>query len=253
MAERQPIKSPVEFRSDYHQHPLQAVFNNILFEFDWRDVGEMVPVEGGLRYQAAWIAFVNLGDDPTKGQNPDLGPAIAYDMAPLLVEQEPDVVISPYSSKSLQMAERAVQLASEELGKDISLVIFAGDTKEQNVRDKVGEDGLILPYKPVTSKVTKYMGASREQLDQIAGTRRKILIDDVYTTGATLNTATRLISTGMQMEIPDGEIPIVVAVYEQPYVDKIKTSERPPYVTALVENPAYIYSPRIPRSVILSP
>lgn len=149
----------------------------------------------------------------------DITEAGSQALAEILIELQPALVISPFSSKSIPMAAAAVDFFNQTRKEKAELLVLSGGKNEDQIRESIGEEGIILPYNPITSSLQeKFVGISKEHAEQIANHiihgDLVALVDDVYGTGATINAVRAVIGLATDLEIPKTMLPAVVVARE---------------------------------------
>lgn len=164
---------------------LEIALNGIVFPLELRDVGnEQQPVV---------IAWLDTHPDHV-GVDPKIPPAAAYERAhliKLLDEQDTrpiTTIVTPYSHKSIPSIEQTVEIASDILHRDLSLVILPGDKDYAKAQEQ--SDIPVVAYQNVTSGgENKFLGITKDGIQILEATaaagNRIIEIDDVFTTGGT--------------------------------------------------------------------
>jgi hypothetical protein len=143
----------------------------------------------------------------------------ALALADLLDQLQPNLVLSPFSSKSIPMATQAVDHWNKSHGKKVPLITMYGGKDPEQIAFQAGRDGFFISYNPVTStKQAKYIGLSHSQAQVISRELTQgntiAILDDVYGTGATANAVREIIRLSTENDIPDFQLPVLVLARE---------------------------------------
>ena len=186
-----------------------------------------------------WIAWF----DP---RIPELKEAGAEELARRFTHFEADLIVTPSSSKSIPMMQRAVEIVSENLGHQVeTMILIRGE--ENEVRNEIGYDGgFTTEFQPVTSPDhKKHMGLSQEQYNMLrryaSDGKRIVLADDVYSTGETVGAMTKLVNIALSSS---ELLPTIVVVREceldlqNPNTDW--PPQEPPNIYSAIVTPVFI-------------
>lgn len=143
----------------------------------------------------------------------------ALALADLLDQVQPNLVLSPFSSKSIPMATQAVDHWNKRNGRKVPLLTMYGGKDLEQVKSQAGRDGFTLGYNPVTStQQAKYIGLSHNHAQiihrELAQGNTIAILDDVYGTGATVNAVREIIRLSTGNDAPDFQLPVLVVARE---------------------------------------
>lgn len=172
--------------------------------------------------KAFLLPLVDLVDAPTAiawlDTNFDRNPVLAGEAvevtAKILEELNPKMVAIATSSKSEWYITMAIQLASQNLSRQIGIVQLPGGTDVEEVK-KNSVFGTVTSYTPVTG-VVKYMGIPKniKEIHALCPAPGNIaIVDDVRTTGETIKT---MIGKLLLSKKPNKEPNIVLLAQEAP-------------------------------------
>lgn len=152
-------------------------------------------------------------------QRQDLTEAGSIALSELLIDLQPGLIISPFSSKSIPMAAKATQKFNLEMNSQVPFIVLSGGKDIDKIKTEVGSNGWTLSYNPVTSAAEKkYVGISQEHAQLIGHHLSQehtiAILDDVYGTGATIQAVRDAISMALGIEIPNTKLPALVAARE---------------------------------------
>lgn len=163
---------------------------------DWLHIqldgrGFLLPlVNVGSRAETHAICWLN----PDPSVNPELAEAAARSMAMLLKKMKPRLIVTPPSIKSGPFIEEA----SRHLGNDVQVITLIGGDSRSEVERQSGRPA--VEYIPVTRLATgepKYLSLTAEMRRDIQrktpNGSRLAMVDDVYSTGATIRAMEQLL------------------------------------------------------------
>lgn len=191
--------------------------------------------EADLPFQQKAAEVVLAWFNPGK---PDHGEFGAQVLADLIQQLGADLVLQPPSSKSQGMileAARLVNRNSQRESGPVKVITFLGgeanETNLQAVKYQLLAAGVpeseweewIELYTPITGK-KKFLAVTPSLMEQVAQAirqkKRLVLADDVYSSGATLAAARKLLARVLQhkydIQIEPNKIPIVTVAQEVP-------------------------------------
>ncbi len=169
-------------------------------------------VNVGSAEKPVWIAW--LDTNPTK--NPLLAQAAALEMAQLIGERRPRLVVTPASSKSNHFVQEAVLRASAWYSAPIDFLVLTGGKNQAEVVKAADSENLVIAYNPVTSPhEPKYMALTGEQaykIKSLNGSGGLLFVDDVRTTGGTAEAFQalmgRLLGTAADFRYPEAMLAV---------------------------------------------
>lgn len=168
-----------------------------------------------------WIAWF----DPLVHEAGQVGVDL---IAPTLTHLAPDLAIQPASSKSEGMIAAAVRRTEAALERRIPLVTLVGGTDLDAVQADLVAGGVceadlpgwIVSYQPITGK-TKHMavlpGVVERLVEILARGGRVTLVDDIYSSGATVRAAREVMQRALARrgyDVALAQLPVVAVAQE---------------------------------------
>lgn len=173
--------------------------------------------------------------------NPLLAEEAASELAATIVRFDAAVVVTPNSSKSAWMVDRATQQASDTMRRHISLVTLLGAKEKQNLmhHDLIS----FVSYRNVTSPDRdKFMGITSEDVGILYTFKRHerniLIVDDVYSTGGTIHAAQRLLRDTLLLQ-EEHALPTVVLAAESHFGPDYPVIP-PSFIHPLIHIPVFV-------------
>ena len=174
--------------SNFPYHGLEVTIGQRNFVLPYEDVGR----DG----EHVFIPYFHPIEDP------ELGKAGAQELAKRFVDYKVDIVFTPSSRKSVPMMERAIDIASKQLQKELQLFVVRKENKDDFDSDSYKD---VVSYETITPPYLKAMAFSNFQLKMIknliseSGTTHDrqlvlALADDVISSGGTITTLRKVVA-----------------------------------------------------------